>query len=144
MGAETRDAVDLGIAHTHRSVSRRRGRFQEIAVPLLARRQAGPFADDEIARRVDDPALAGVVVGLRRRGAIDQPLRRLGLAVVDPRRRRIVRQAAGADQRDAHVLIGEELAERGAERAHAAERGPGIGGAIDEHRQHVVAAQARR
>ena len=62
-------------------------------------------------------------------------------AHVEPRRRRIVRQAAGADHGDPHVLVGQEFADCCAEGPHAAERGPRIGGAIDEHRQHVVARE---
>ena len=114
---------------------------QEIAIPLLAWRQARSAAVDELARGLDDAALAGVesawvgVARSTRRWVLSGSLWSM-------------RGVGGSCDRPpepitviAHVLVREELADRGAEGAHAAERGAGIGGAVDEHRQHVVAVE---
>ena len=84
--------------------------------------------------RASSSSCVGVCRTIRRRATS-------GGLCVEPRRRRIVRETAGADERDAHVLVGQELADRFAERAHPPKRRPRIGGAIHEDRQHVVAGE---
>ena len=108
---------------------------------MLARRQAWTLAGDEVARGLDDTALARVEFLLGRRRAHDQAARHVGRALIEPRGRRVVRQPAGPDQRDAQVFAGEEFPDRLPECAHAAERRPRVGGAIDEYRQCRVAGE---
>src|SRR3954447_10234250 len=94
--------------------------IKEIAIPLLARRQAGPLPRHQVARRLDDSVLTCIELVLRGDLANDQSPRHVGWAHVEPWRRWIVRQSAGPDDRDAHVLIRQKLADRLTEGAHAA------------------------
>src|SRR5262245_7021430 len=140
MRAEAGHTVNLVVGHGIEAVELALYEgVEKIAIPLLARRQTRPLADDEVARRLDDAALTRVVFFLRRRRAHDQTACHIGRALSEPRGRRIVRQATRADKRDAQLLTDEEFTDGLAKRAHAAERWPRVGRAVDEHRQHRIA-----
>ena len=140
--AEARDAVDLRVAHGVEDVGLAGHEFvEEIAVPLLARRQARPLADDHVAGGAHHAVFPRIEFVLRRDMPLDQPLCDIGRTHLETRSRRIVRQSAGTDQGQPQIRPGQELADRLAELPRPAERRPRIGGAVDEHRQHIVAAE---
>src|SRR5207248_10376564 len=107
--AETRHPIYLRIGHpVEVLVVGSEESFEEFAIPFLAGRQAGSLADQQVPRRLDDAALAGIEFFPGRRMPYDQTSRDLVRAPVEPLRSWAVGDAGGADDAHTHGSVAHE------------------------------------